>query len=447
MVAMTLALFVGAIHTLGYCVERLRQPRLLGEILAGILFGPFVLKPLAPGVFAALFASTPKTDVVLGFVNQLGLILLMFCAGSETRRLLAPENRRQTYTLIGVADVINFTLVLGLGFAGYLPLAALTGSAGQEQATLLILAIAVAVTSIPVISRIFWDLGIMHTRFVSLILGSAVIEDIALWVVLAVATAMAGTTVAQDQLVSTVTGHVGTTLGYTVVALFIAPKLLGYLSHARWNVLLKASPVGYITCLLFSYCAAANVLDVNIVFGAFLAGQGVIGGLTGEGRQQFSSALDAVSKVAFGMFVPIYFGLVGFKLAFNHEFSFGMLAAFLFGSTALSLLSGGTAARLAGFKGLDIVNIALTTNARGGPGIVLATVAFDAGIISAAFYTTLVLAAVITSQMAGAWLRFVLTRGWPLLSTNPEETLKTAIWTKAHQGANASDAATLSSHN
>jgi hypothetical protein len=62
------------------------------------------------------------------------------------------------------------------------------------------------------------------------------------------------------------------------------------------------------------------------------------------------------------------------------------------------------------------VNLAITTNARGGPGIVLASVAFDAGIISSQFYTTLVVAAVVTSQIAGAWLDYVLRKGWPLLS-------------------------------
>jgi hypothetical protein len=65
---------------------------------------------------------------------------------------------------------------------------------------------------------------------------------------------------------------------------------------------------------------------------------------------------------------------------------------------------------------LDLISLAITTNARGGPGIVLASVAFDAGIISPQFYTTLVVAAVLTSQVAGAWLDFVLRKGWPLLT-------------------------------
>jgi hypothetical protein len=71
---------------------------------------------------------------------------------------------------------------------------------------------------------------------------------------------------------------------------------------------------------------------------------------------------------------------------------------------------------LAGFGPLDTLNLAVATNARGGPGIVLASVAFDAHIINASFYTTLVLVAVLTSQAAGFWLEMVLRKGWPLLT-------------------------------
>jgi Kef-type K+ transport system membrane component KefB len=84
-------------------------------------------------------------------------------------------------------------------------------------------------------------------------------------------------------------------------------------------------------------------------------------------------------------------------------------------------------ARLAGFTGLDIVNLAVATNARGGPGIVLASVALDAGIINGAFYTTLVLVALLTSQAAGAWLALVLRRGWPLLAPRPAETAEPVV--------------------
>jgi Kef-type K+ transport system membrane component KefB len=112
-----------------------------------------------------------------------------------------------------------------------------------------------------------------------------------------------------------------------------------------------------------------------------------------------------------------------------------MIAAFIAGSCVVKILSVSLAGRCAGFRGLDLINLAITTNARGGPGIVLASVAFDAGIISPKFYTTLVLTAVLTSQMAGAWLDYVLRRGWPLLT--PTATGELAIVSAAENPAAA----------
>jgi Kef-type K+ transport system membrane component KefB len=422
---LTIAILLVAVHGLGYLAERLKQPRIVGEILAGILLGPFVLKLLAPTAFARLFSFSPSASTVMGFLYQLGLILLMFCSGAETRRLLAKENRRNTFLLLTVSDLASFALVLGLGFAGLIPLHLLTGTSGQATSTLLIVAIATAVCSIPVISRIFWDLGIMRTRFVSLILGYALLEDLALWVVLAFATAIATTaTLAQQHVTSTVASHVIATLIYTLIGLLLAPGLLKRLSNANSNVLYKASPVGYAMAVLMAYCAIAAVFDVNLQFAALLAGYGIVGGLYGTQRERFAAPIDAISKVSFGVFVPIYFGIIGYKLVFGRQFSFAILLVFLVGSSLISVLSAGLAAWLGGFRGLDVINIALTTNARGGPGIVLASVAYDAGIINAAFYTTLVITAVVTSQITGAWLRYVLSKGWPLLSTNPDETWK-----------------------
>jgi Kef-type K+ transport system membrane component KefB len=135
---------------------------------------------------------------------------------------------------------------------------------------------------------------------------------------------------------------------------------------------------------------------LSVVFAAFLAGFAVVH----KKRQLFSEALSAIATVSFAFFIPVYFALVGFKLDLVHGVALWMIAAFLAGSCILKILSVSLAGRLAGFRGLDLLNLAITTNARGGPGIVLASVAFDA---------------VLTSQAAGAWLDYVLCKGWPLL--------------------------------
>lgn len=420
-VVLTLCVLLFCIHTMGYLFNKLKQPKLVGEIFAGILLGPFVLGKVFPVFSEMLFGSAGnsfnKMDVVLNFLYWIGLMFLMFISGSEARKLVAKENRKETAWLLAIGTPLPFFIVMALGLNSQLPLASITGTANQGTSALLVLAIAVSVTSIPVISRIFYDLGIIQTRFASLILGSAVLEDIILWGVLAVASALAGSaTLAQEHIVKDITSHVVTTFVFMGCGLTFVPVILRKIHDSRWNILLKNSKVGYILFILFAYTTAAAFLKVNLVFAAFIAGFGVIGGVGGPERERFADALDSVAKVSFATFIPIYFAMVGYKLILGRDFSLSMVVIFLVASSLLALLSVGFAAKVAGFKGLDIINLAVTTNARGGPGIVLASVAYDAGIINAAFYTTLVLTAIVTSQIAGSWLRYVMYKGWPLLS-------------------------------
>jgi len=167
----------------------------------------------------------------------------------------------------------------------------------------------------------------------------------------------------------------------------------------------------------------AGAFDVSLVFAAFLAGFAVVH----KKRRLFAEALDAIGKVSFAFFIPVYFAIVGLKLDLVRGLSWWMIGTFILGSCIVKILSVSVAGRFAGFRGLDLINLAITTNARGGPGIVLASVAFDAGIISPKFYTTLVIAAVLTSQVAGAWLDYVLSKGWPLLTpvTPSDSTVRT----------------------
>jgi Kef-type K+ transport system membrane component KefB len=299
-----------------------------------------------------------------------------------------------------------------------IPLESFMGPAESRTALVLVFAIAATVTSIPVITKIFYDLGILHTRFASLMLGVAVLEDVILWGVLALATAIASATVvaAGGGVAGAVTLHVGITLLYVVAAVGVLPAVLRRVGRARWNAVARHAPIAWVMAVFLAYVTVAAALGVTLAFAAFLAGFGVVGGVSNSEEPRFRAPIAAISHVSAAVFIPIYFALVGFRLDFTQGFSLPMLLAFAVGSTLAIVLSVGLAARLAGFRGLDIVNIALTHNARGGPGIVLASVALDAGIINAPFFTTLVVTAVLTSQVCGAWLEFVLGRGWPLLS-------------------------------
>ncbi len=399
-----LLLLVGLAQLLGYAFTKIHQPKVVGEILAGVVLGPALLGrlPVASGLMAAM----KHQDGLLSFIYWLGLLLLMFLSGAEARQLFGREERREVGWLTVVGTGIPF--VLGLVFGPRLISPSLSGPRGNVMALTIILAVAVAVTSVPVVSKIFADLKILDTRFARLVLGVAVLEDIVLWLALAVATAVAGHTAVKRGPLAI---HLVSTVTFFVLGLTIVPRMVKRLSKSRFNVVAVHSPVGYVLAVLLAYCALAGALDVSMVFAAFLAGFAVVH----KKRRLFADALDAIGKVSFAFFIPAYFALVGLKLNLARGFSWKMLAVFLAGSCVLKIVSVAIAGRFAGFRGLDLVNLAITTNARGGPGIVLASVAFDAGIISSQFYTTLVVAAVLTSQMAGAWLEYVLRKGWPLL--------------------------------
>jgi len=403
-----LLLLVGLAQLLGYLFLRIRQPKVIGEILAGIVLGPALLGRIHIGSFSLPELSTHHAPV-LNFVYWMGLLLLMFLSGAETKQLFTREERREVGWLTIVGTGIPF--LLGLIVGPMLVGPAIAGPKGNKLSLVIILAVGVAVTSVPVISKIFADLKILHTRFARLVLGVAVLEDIVLWAALAVATAVAGTAAFKPGQMAY---HLLSTVGFFALGLTLLPRAVKRINKSRFNVLAKHAPVGYALAVLLAYCVLAGALDVNLVFAAFLAGFAVVH----KKRRLFADALDAIGKVSFAFFIPVYFAIVGLKLDLAKSFSWQLLLSFLIGTCIIKILSVAAAGRLAGFRGLDLINLALTTNARGGPGIVLASVAFDAGIINATFYTTLVLAAVITSQIAGAWLEYVLRRGWCLLSTD-----------------------------
>ncbi len=400
-----LLLLVGLAQLLGYLFVRLRQPKVIGEILAGVILGPALLGRVP---FIAHFVdATKQQGNVLDFVYWLGLLLLMFLSGAETQQLFTRDERREVAWLGIVGTGIPF--VLGLALGPWLVRPSLAGPNGNRISLIIILAVGVAVTSVPVVSKIFADLKILHTRFARLVLGVAVLEDIVLWLALAVATAMAGQTALHPRAMAY---HIAATVGFFLLGLTIVPRIVKKINKARFNVIAKQSPVGYALAVLLAYCAVAGSFQVSLVFAAFLAGFAVVH----KKRRLFAEALEAIRKVAFAFFIPVYFAIVGLKLDLVRGLSLWMMVAFILGSCVVKILSVSLAGRFAGFRGLELANLAITTNARGGPGIVLASVAFDTRIISAQFYTTLVVAAVLTSQFAGAWLEYVLRKGWPLLT-------------------------------
>jgi Kef-type K+ transport system membrane component KefB len=395
--ALTLAALLVTVHGLGFVFEKLRQPKLIGEILAGALLGPALL-----GSFFPELSHNPM--IILDFISQTGLMLLMFLAGSETRQLKLKENIKIIFWLISVGTALPFVTILMGANWGWLSIHSLMGSAQNEQATLLLLAIAVCVTSIPVLTRIFQDLKIIHTHFAGLVIGTAVLEDIILWGILAVAQVLASGKTGMSEILF----HTLLNLSFMLAGLFLFPKVLTKFYSARANFIRRASPAAWPLFVMLAYVSMARLLDVNVIFAAFLAGFGVIGGRKAPVAELVSPSIESIATVARAFFIPLFFAMVGYRLKLGEGFNLGELTRFLLLSTTVSVAANFIASKLAGLKNLDAFNLAFTQNARGGPGIVLAGIAFESGLVTGSFYTTLVLTAILTSQMSAMWLKWVL---------------------------------------
>jgi len=295
------------------------------------------------------------------------------------------------------------------------------GAAGAGTSFLLVFAIAIAVTSIPVISRIMFDLGILETSFARIVLGVAVIEDVVLYILLAIALGLVQgasgdvyglpDALGLDPASGLATAyHVFVTVGFLALALTLGPPIYRWILRFRFNVVERGSAIGFQLIFMFLATVVAVFLGVVALFGAFVGGIVV----ASSSSENAARAREEIKSFSFAFFIPVYFAIVGLRLDLLRDFeplSFLVFTAFACIAKSASVYLG---ARIAREPRTSAINLAVALNARGGPGIVLASVAWDARIIDDGFYTTLVLLAVLTSLAAGSWLESVVRSGRPL---------------------------------
>jgi Kef-type K+ transport system membrane component KefB len=407
-----LAALMVVAHMLGTLFAHFRQPRVIGEIAAGLVLGPTLLGHLAPGLESRLFPATGVTPTVLGAVYQLGLLLLLFCSGTQIRSTLRHGESKTVGWVFITGMFLPF--LAGLGLLRVLNLRSSWGPHGNAASFLLVFAIAMAVTSIPVISKIMHDLGILDTAFARVVLGVAVAEDVVLYVILALALGLAqgseGALFGLPSLLRISPGtpadmayHVAATLSILVVALAFGSRLYRITAQSRVNLIRHASPVAYQLTFMLGATLLCLFMGIEGFFGAFVAGIAVGGAEVASP----TAAIASIERFSFAFFIPIYFAIVGLQLDLLRGFNIIFFLLFLLLACAFKAGSVYLGARLAGETSGSSLNLAVALNARGGPGIVVASVAYAAGIIGQPFYATLVMLAVVTSLLAGSWLAHI----------------------------------------
>lgn len=256
--------------------------------------------------------------------------------------------------------------------------------------------IGVAITSIPVISKIFFDMGVMNTKFSNVILTISTIQDLCLWVLLnmAIRISSVGSIKLLDMIFI-----VGVTLGLFIIAGVVSK----YSKKIKKNIDIKVFYTLSFVVLLF-ICGLLSKLGINIMYSSFLVGY-VIKSLFSNDNK-IKESVSYFEKIAFSFFVPIYFALVGIQLNVIHDFSLYRFIIFFVVAFGLEFIGTWLMLLFSKLSRNVKLNFCVTMNARGGPGIVLATVAYSANIINLEFFTVLILTTMLSSMIAGYFLRY-----------------------------------------
>lgn len=400
-IAMLLLLF--SVHLFGYLFTRLTMPRVVGEIFGGLILGPTGLGHFCPNFYQNIFLEQGQ---LLATIYWLGLVLLMFISGFEIEKQFDKKDKRTIVALVIGTTLIP--LIFGWISTYFFDLNQLLGPANNVLSLKLVITVALAITSIPVISKIFLDLGILQTSFAKIVLATATIHDIVLWIFISIA---AGLVSSKGLSLINISTHVIITVLFFVISLFLIPRLIKWSDQKKFNLIPKGNESAFIILILLIFTVFSSVLDVNLIFGAFLAG--ILVNFIKKAR--FDETKHHIKDFSRAFFVPVYFGVVGLKLDLIHHFDVLFFVIFLLFALFVQTLAVLLTARYLKYGWLSSFNLAVALNDRGGPCIVLATLAFDLGIVSENFFVTLILLAIVTSLTTGSWLKYVLNKNWPLL--------------------------------
>lgn len=399
-------LFVARV--LGELAERLHQPAVLGELLAGILLGPTVLGNLAPGFAGFLFPEHGPNAVALEAIATLVIVFFLLVAGIEVD--LSTVWRQGNIGLkVGIVGMV-IPFALGLLAAWVAPRALGREPDADALVFALFLATALSITALPVIAKTLMDLGLYRSDMGMVVVSAAIFNDLVGWIAFAIIMGMMGTVSAHSHSIPlTIT----LTLGFVAVMLTLGrwaihrvlPALQAY---TRW-------PGGVLSFALILALFGATFTEwigIHAIFGSFIVGVAL--GDSSHLRERTRVIIDQF--VSF-VFAPVFFASIGLRVNFVAHFDPVLVLTILVVACLCKLAGGFLGARWGGMAKRDAWAVGFAMNARGAMEIILGLLALEAGIIRERLFVAIVIMAIVTSMLSGPMMNLILkpTKGCRLL--------------------------------
>jgi Kef-type K+ transport system membrane component KefB/mannitol/fructose-specific phosphotransferase system IIA component (Ntr-type) len=396
----SIGLLLATARILGEIAQRLRQPAVLGEILAGILLGPTLVGWLWPSFYGTIFPPHGPVAVSLEAITTVAISLFLLVAGMEVD-LTTVWRQGRSALIVAVAGMI-LPFGLGLGAAAAAPAWFGMVEGGNKLVFVLFFATALAITALPVIAKILMDLNLYRTDLGMVVVAAAIFNDLVGWIIFAFLLGMMGQESSANGLSITQTIIATLLFAFLMLTLgrWLVDKILPWIqAHFSW-------PGGIIGLALAAalVCAAfTEWIGVHAIFGAFLFGIAL--GDTRHLRQQTRATLDQF--ISF-FFAPLFFATIGLRVNFVSNFDLPLILVVTALGAVGKVLACGLSARWGGFKNREAWAIGFGMNARGAMEIILGLLALQAGVIGERLFVALVVMAILTSATSGYFVQLIL---------------------------------------
>jgi Kef-type K+ transport system membrane component KefB len=381
-----------------WLVRRVGQTEVSGEILAGLLLGPSALGAIAPNLMHRLF--DPSTATIFVGIAQVGLVLLMFQIGLEFEFRATLGASKRAIGIVSVAGLVVPFLVGNLTapwFWARLPEASKPDPLGFS----LFFAIAMSITAIPILGRIFMELRLSHTRTAALTIGAAAIDDVVGWLLLGVVTLITQRQLAPTRLAL----RIAALVAYAAFVFLVArPPLKRWIaSHLAKNGELRTSAVATLLIILFLSGAVTSNIGVFAIIGGFL-----VGAALHDDRRFVGEWRSRVSPLVSTFFLPIFFAYTGLRTDVGSLASGREALIFLaVCGVAFATKVGGAylGARVSGEDNRSALTIGVCMNTRALMELIAINIGYDLGVLPRSMFTKLVLMAIVSTFMATPLIR------------------------------------------
>lgn len=385
-----------AARLFGWICMKMKQPSVIGEMIAGIVLGPSLLGLYFPEFSAFLF---PKESLGnLQFLSQIGLILFMYIVGMELDLSVLRKKAHDAVVISHASIIIPFALGVGLSYFIYKEFAP-DGIPFSSFA--LFIAIAISITAFPVLARIVQERNLHKTKLGTIVITCAAADDITAWCILAavIAIVKAGSFASSIYVILMAIAYVF--LMIKIVRPFV--KRIGDLQAGKGIITKSIVAIFFLTLIISAY--ATEVIGIHALFGAFMAGA-----IMPENVKFRNLFIEKVEDVALVLLLPLFFVFTGLRtqIGLLNDTHLWMTAGFIIAVAVTGKFVGSAlTAKFLRINWKDSLTIGALMNTRGLMELIVLNIGYDLGVLSPEIFAMMVIMALFTTFMTGPLLDFI----------------------------------------